>query len=99
MLNIKIESLNLEFDKIEDNLIRKINLAEKRFLKNKKFNSNPKYRLSDIKINSQQLVGILYNEYDNYYGLKYSEYSLKSKCYKTNENDEFVTNFFRNNFI
>ena len=105
LIDTRIESLAIEFESIENKLMRSIESFEKRVINNcdnfQNTNDNPKFEIKNLIFFTQIHLGMLYNEYDKFYGLNddnsCSNYSsILSSDSSTDE--DFVASFF-NNFL
>ena len=94
---MRVESVYLEFDLLTNDLINRIDKFEHKSIKNNRM------RKSSFKINSRSLtffkfsplIGIIYNEFNEKYGLP--EYS--PECLLENCNAQSIISFYKKTFF
>ena len=99
-LNIRIQSLLNELDKQTVRLLRKINIFENRIIDNKNIPSF-EFKIKNLINIGKKDIGNIYNEFDGNFGINdsYSSNELLVNNAVEIDEDQYVTNFFANNFF
>jgi hypothetical protein len=94
-IDLRIQSLHIEFDNMTEVLIRKVDVLEKRIIMNNDYLNDRRIKINGFELLSLN-IGILYNEYKENLGIpKYSVKESNNLSEKTTD-EEFIISFYKN---